>query len=98
MDSAIICALISGGVTLIGSLTTWRITSKKDQDKTREELKAEISDLKDDLSGVNANFQQQIAVIDVKIETLSDRGEKHNNVIERTYKLEQAVTDILRDK
>ena len=98
MDSAIICALISGAVTLIGSLTTWRITAKKDQDETRKMLKADIEGLKDDISGINANFQQQIAVIDVKIETLSNRVEKHNNVIERTYKLEQAVTDILRDR
>ena len=98
MDSAIICALISGAVTLIGSLTTWRITAKKDQDETRKMLKADIEGLKDDISGINANFQQQIAVIDVKIETLSTRVEKHNNVIERTYKLEQAVTDILRDR
>jgi outer membrane murein-binding lipoprotein Lpp len=98
MDSAIICALISGAVTLIGSLTTWRITAKKDQDETRRMLKADIEDLKEDVTGINATIQQQIAVIDVKIETLSNRVEKHNNVIERTYKLEQAVTDILRDR
>lgn len=98
MDSAIICALISGGVTLIGSLTTWRITAKKDQNETRKQLKAEIDSLKEDVTGINATFQQHIAVIDVKIDTLSDRVEKHNNVIERTYKLEQAVADILRDK
>lgn len=98
MPTEIVVALISGAVTLIGSLTTWRITSKKDQDKTREELKTNIESLKDDISSVNANFQQQFAVMDVKIETLSNRVEKHNNVIERTYKLEQAVTDILRDR
>lgn len=98
MPTEIWCALISGAVTLIGSLITWRITAKKDQDETRKILKADIEGLKDDLSGINANFQQQIAVIDVKIETLSNRVEKHNNVIERTYKLEQAVTDILRDR
>ena len=98
MPTEIVVALISGAVTLIGSLTTWRITSKKDQDKTREELKTNIESLKDDISSVNADFQQQFAVMDVKIETLSNRVEKHNNVIERTYKLEQAVTDILRDR
>lgn len=98
MPTEIVVALISGAVTLIGSLTTWRITSRKDQDKTREELKTNIESLKDDISSVNANFQQQFAVMDVKIETLSNRVEKHNNVIERTYKLEQAVTDILRDR
>lgn len=96
MDTAIICALISGAVTLVGSLTTWRITAKKDQDETRKQLKAEIDGLKDDVSGINATIQQQIAVIDIKIETLSSRVEKHNNVIERTYKLEQAVEDLKR--
>ena len=40
----------------------------------------------------NAKNQQKteskIDVIDVKIQTLSDRVEKHNNVIERVYQLE----------
>jgi outer membrane murein-binding lipoprotein Lpp len=96
MDSAIICALISGAVTLVGSLTTWRITAKKDQGETRKQLKAEIDSLKEDVTGINATFQQHIAVIDVKIDTLSARVEKHNQVMERTFKLEQAVEDLKR--
>lgn len=96
MDSAIICALISGAVTLVGSLITWRITAKKDQGETRKQLKAEIDSLKEDVAGINATFQQHIAVIDVKIDTLSARVEKHNQVMERTFKLEQAVEDLKR--
>lgn len=98
MDSAILCALISGAVTLIVSIGTWHVTAKKDRNENKTLILTNIEELKDDISKVNATVQQQIAVIDVKIETLSDRVEKHNNVIERTYKLEQAVTDILRDK
>lgn len=92
----IICAVISGAVTLIVALGTWHMTFKKSQEETRELLKKDLESLKDDVTGINATIQQQIAVIDVKIETLSQRVEKHNNVIERTYKLEQAVEDLKR--
>lgn len=53
---AIIVALITGGVTLLGV--------------------------------VLANNRQS-AVMGEKIETLSKRVEKHNNVVERVYKLEE---------
>lgn len=32
---------------------------------------------------------KQMAIIELKIDTLSDRVNKHNNLIERTYKLEE---------
>lgn len=96
MDTAIVCALISGIVTLLVSIGTWHVTAKKDRNENKTLILKNIADLKDDISGVNANFQQQIAVIDVKIETLSQRVEKHNQVIERTFKLEQAVEDLQR--
>lgn len=49
---------------------------------------------------INNNYQQRrareqndknIALIDYRLDELSKRVEKHNNVIERTYKLEEAV-------
>ncbi|MBQ1293164.1 MAG: hypothetical protein IIY21_03955 [Clostridiales bacterium] len=96
MTAEIWCALIAGVVTLITSIGTWHVTARKDRNETKVLLQKNIEDLKDDISNVNATVQQQIAVIDVKIETLSQRVEKHNNVIERTYKLEQAVEDLKR--
>lgn len=33
-----------------------------------------------------------IALIEYKLEEMSNRVDKHNNVIERTYKLEEAAT------
>lgn len=96
MDTTILCALISGAVTLIVAMGTWHTTFRKSQEDTREILKSDIEDLKDDVSSINATIQNQISIIDVKIETLSQRVEKHNNVIERTYKLEQAVEDLKR--
>lgn len=105
MSDAIICALISAGVTLIVSIGSFQLSTKRDRDKAKEELrttlntnisaiKNDLESLKDDISGVNATVQNQISIVELKIQTLSDRVEKHNNVIERVYKLEQAVKDI----
>lgn len=38
---------------------------------------------------LEAQLDKGLALIDQRIETLSDRVDKHNNVIERTYKLEE---------
>lgn len=102
----IVTAAISGIVTLIVSIGTWHATERKSRQKEREELKEllnshkeatqqYITELKDDIAEIDANVQTQMAVIDTKLSTLSDRVEKHNHVIERVYKLEQntAVQD-----
>jgi len=112
MDNTVICALISGGVTLIVSIGTWHLSARKDREnakieftkaldnhyaRTMEDIKgfhSTLDNLKDDITQVNATIQNQVAVLDVKIDTLSTRVEKHNNVIERVFKLEQAVEDL----
>ena len=105
MDISIINTLITGLVTLLVSFGTWHISMKKDRDNIKAELSKTINenhdeyikgiqDVRDDLSNMGANLQQKVAVIEVQIDTLSDRVEKHNQVVERTYKLEQAVEDM----
>ena len=94
MSSEIWCALISGVVTLVVSIGTWHMTAKKDRSVTQTLLQTNINDLKDDISGMKATFQQQIAVFDIKLEGLKESVDKHNQVVERTYKLEQAVEDM----
>lgn len=89
MSSEIITALISGGTTLLVAIGTWHFTAKKDRAENKELIMQNIQGIKDDITGINANVQQQIAIIELKIDGLSERVEKHNNVIERTYKLEQ---------
>lgn len=48
--------------------------------------------------GSNRKVQQQLevsmAITNTKLEDLTKQVEKHNQVIERTFKLEQAVEDI----
>lgn len=89
MNTEIITALISGFTTLLVAIGTWLVTAKKDRQENKELLMKNINELKDEITSVNANVQQHIAIIDIKIDELSNRVEKHNNVIERTYKLEQ---------
>lgn len=122
MNSEIWCALIAGAVTLLTSIGTWHFSAKKDRDKTREEIKAELikyheknrdeiadirqndlREIRDDVSNMGANLQQKIAIIEMElghtrcdINALSARVEKHNNVIERTFRLEE--TDKLLDE
>ena len=38
---------------------------------------------------LEAKLEKQTALLDQRLQTLSERVEKHNNVIERTYKLEE---------
>lgn len=76
MNDAIIVALISGGITLIGIVASHLTTI------AQIEKKSELSDEK---------IQGQINVIDNKISTLSERVERHNQMIDRTYALENRM-------
>lgn len=42
MPTEIWCALIAGAVTLLTSIGTWHFSAKKDRDKQREDIKAEL--------------------------------------------------------
>ena len=101
----VVNTLISSGISLAVAFGTWHVTMKKDREKQvdevkeilnkhREEYLKGIRDVQDDVTNVNATIQTEIAVIDEKISTLSDRVEKHNNVIERTYALETRLAVI----
>lgn len=100
MSSEVITAIISAVTTLIVSIGTWHVSTRNEREKTqkqtvalfesyRDELRGKMDALRDDVTQVNATVQQQISIVDIKLDTLSERVEKHNNVIDRTYKLEQ---------
>ena len=115
MPTEIWCALIAGVVTLTTTLLTIQFSLKRDREKQRDDLKAELikyheknkekieeirdkdlRELGDDVSSMGASLQQKIAVIETQIGVLSDRVEKHNNVVERVFRLEE--TDKLLDE
>ena len=104
MDSGIVTAVVTQvGAILIAS-GGWYFGAKKDREKTREAVNASIQGVKDDLADMGANLQQKVALVELEvghtrqdINTLSNRVDKHNNIIERTYKCEQAICDIKED-
>lgn len=132
MSDDVKIALISGGVgiltALIASIGSFQLSTKKDREKWKSDLKAELityhnknreeiekirqNDLKeirnditqtrnditqtrDDITQMGANLQQKIAIVELNqshmredVVVLSNRVEKHNGVIEKTYRLE----------
>ena len=44
--------------------------------------------------GVYVSNRKSAAVMEFRIKMLEEKVDKHNNVIERTYKLEQKVEDL----
>ena len=49
------------------------------------------------LAGVVASNSRSRAVLEQKVDELSRRGEKHNCLVERTYRLERDVALVRRD-
>lgn len=45
---------------------------------------------------IERQLEVSMAITNTKLEDLTKQVEKHNQVIERTYKLEQAVEDLRR--
>ena len=86
MTDAIIVALITGAVSIIGTIITVVITNR--QTLATLDKKSELSDEK---------MHGEINVIKSEIKTLSERVEKHNSIVERTYKLEGAMLEAQHD-
>ena len=73
-------ALITSGLTLVGVI----ITNKRNNADMMAQIRrdSEVQDTK---------LQGRIDVIDEKITALSDRVERHNQVVDRTYALENRM-------
>lgn len=81
MDSSILVAIITAGISLVGTVITVVMANKS----TLAALDKR-SDLQDQ------QLRGQIDVIEERIQELSDRVEKHNSMVERTYNLESRVS------
>lgn len=77
MSDAIIVALVSGGLTLIGTVITVVVSHRQT-----------IATLEKNSAVADEKIQGEINVLKADIRTLSNRVEAHNKVVERTYALE----------
>lgn len=86
MSDTIIVALIS----LVGTIVTVWAANRH----TLAELdkKSELSDAK-----IDAKLERHQAVTDTKIDELTRKVEKHNNMIERVYQLEGRMNETEHD-
>ena len=86
MSEAIVVAVIS----LIGTVVTVLAANRH----TLAELdkKSELSDAR-----LDAKLERHQAVTDTKIEILTHKVERHNNMIERTYQLEGRMNEAEHD-
>lgn len=87
MSDPIIVALIAGGVSMFGTIVTVLVTNHKTI--AAMDKKSELSDEK-----LDAKLEKHQAVTDTKIDELTRKVEKHNNLIERTYKLEGEMAEV----
>lgn len=103
MDASLTGVIITQVTAILIASGGWYFGAKKDREKTREVMKQEIQDLKNDVTDMGANLQSKIALLELSldhtredIKTLSNRVEKHNGVVERVFHLED--TDKLLDE
>ena len=81
MDSAIWVAIITGLISLVGTIITVTMANRQTLAALSEQSKLADSEIKG-----------KICVIETKIEDLSKKVDKHNSVVERTYDLETRVS------
>jgi len=80
MDSAVLVAIITAGISLIGTVITVVAANRSTLSAMSEQSK--IAD---------ERIHGEINVIKQQIVTLSERVEKHNQVVERTFELERRM-------
>lgn len=81
MSEAVLVALITGGLTLLGTVVTVVISHRQT-----------IATLEKNSAVADEKIHGEINVLKADIRTLSNRVEAHNKVVERTYKLEERMS------
>ena len=84
MSDAIIVAIVTGSLSLIGTIITVLIANK--QTINTLDKKSDLSDAK-----LDAKLSQHMAVTDTKIEELTREVRKHNNFAERVPVMEEQI-------
>jgi len=90
MSEAVIAAIITAVLTLAGTIIT--VLSANKQTLAQLEKQTALSD-----ANLKAELEKHQAVTDTKIDVLTIKVEKHNNLIERTYKLEGEMQEAQHD-
>lgn len=57
----------------------------------REEYIEGINEVKDTISEIKSEYKSTVTAVSMQIKNLEEKQDKHNSIIERTYKLESDV-------
>lgn len=81
MDTSIWVAIITGAISLVGTIITVLMANRQTLATLSEQSKL-----------ADESIKGKIGVIETKISVLSEKVDKHNKIIERTYDLESRVS------
>lgn len=81
MDSAIVVAIITGAISLIGTIITVTMANRQTLATLSEQSKL-----------ADESIKGKVNVIEQQIKDLSEKVDKHNKIVERTYNLETRVS------
>lgn len=99
--TTIICAIISSGVVLAGYIMVDRREKNKQYMQFKDEIIQKlnehrteyldgIEEVKDQVTDIRAVYQQNTAVIELKIDALEKKQDQHNSLISRMYAVESS--------
>lgn len=96
MSDAIIVALITGTISLIGILLTAYSNQKKmsrefDQQNMKFQQQSEQADMR-----LDAKLEKNLAVMSTRLELLTEEVRKHNNFAQKLPAMDQKIIDLER--
>lgn len=103
--TTVLVAVIGGAVTLTGYILVDKREKNKQLDNFKEEViktlnshRTEylngIAEVKSNISDIKTAYVQSQSVIELKIDSLEKKQDKHNSLIDRMYHTEQDVAVI----
>lgn len=98
MDTAIYVALITGACAVIGNVIVSARTTKELFAKMDKRSELADQKLEGEMSTFRAEVNGKLEVMETEIKQLRTAVEKHNGVVERTFKLEQRVDSLERER
>lgn len=96
MSDAVLVALITGGMSVIGTVITVLVSNHRTvqaMDKRSEIADVEINAKLEKLQAVNT---EKFAEIKTEFSRVEAKMDKHNQLMERTYRLEEKVAALER--
>ena len=87
MTEAVVVGLFAGVCSIVDSVINGNYPARRNNQEVFAKIEKEFSTMREEMR-VNQ------AVMEEKVDTLSTRVDKHNGVVDRTYKLEKEVSNI----